>query len=136
MFYRKHSRVLTSVGTRSRTKQEFKQDCDITHILRQFQRTGIITHVQSARPEYTDLPDDMDYQASLAIIEDAHDAFRNLPSVVRSYFQNDVSLFLSAFSDPAQHAKLVEFGLVKQSEPPAAAASNEPGKAGGGGDAG
>lgn len=115
MFYRKHPRVAFSCGDQMLTKQEHKDECDIHRIIKQYQRTGVITHVQSKRAEYTDLPDSLDFQESLLIIQEAETAFFNLPASVRAHFVNDPSRFLAAFNDPAQYDYLREVGLVRPS---------------------
>lgn len=130
MFYRDHDRVTKDCGSVMITKQSHKDECDIQRILRQFQRTGIITHVQSARPSYEDLPDSVDFQQALHVLDEARDAFAGLPSVVRDYFANDPGRFLAAFQDDSQRAKLEEFGLVRKRAPapPAPPEGEEPAK--------
>lgn len=113
MFYRKHSRVAFSCGDQMLTKQEHKDECDIHRIIKQYQRTGIITHVQTKRADYTDLPDSLDFQQSLNIIMEAENAFNDLPASVRAHFVNDPSRFLAAFNDPAQYDYLREVGLIR-----------------------
>lgn len=117
MFYRKHKRVTLDCGDVLVTKQAHKDECDINRILRQYQRTGIITHVQSARPSYTDLPSDVDFQASMHVLMQAEEAFSNLPARVRAHFDNDPGRFLAAFSDEKQADQLREFGLLKPLSP-------------------
>lgn len=133
MFYRPHSRVRLDCGDELITKQDFKAECDIHNILKQFQKTGIITHVQSARPTYEDLPSEVDFQASLHVIMQAEEAFAGLPSTVRSHFDNDPSRFLGAFSDPSQADKLREFGLLKPLPPTGAPLASEGSPAASGG---
>lgn len=113
MFYRPHERVTFDCGDEMITKQEHKDECDINRILSQYQRTGILTHVQSARPTYTDLPDAIDFQESLNTLMIAEEAFSNLPSKVRAHFENDPGRFLAAFNDPAQYDQLRAYGLLK-----------------------
>jgi phage internal scaffolding protein len=120
MFYRKHNRVTLDCGTEQITKQSHKAECDIHNILKQYQRTGIITHVQNARPTYTDLPSDMDYQNALNTMIAAEAAFNDLPARVRAKWDNDPAAFLAAFSDPQQEATLREYGLLKPAEGPQA----------------
>lgn len=105
-------RVQFSSGDQLITKQSHKDECDIHRILKQYQRTGIITHVQSARPQYTDLPDSLDYHTALNVMIEAQSAFDALPSSVRDHFKNDPALFLAAFEDDKQADKLREFGLL------------------------
>lgn len=116
MFYRPHPRVRTPVGETSLTRQEHKQECDIHYILKQYQRTGIITHVQTSRPTYTDLPSALDFQESMNIIMAAENAFESLPSSVRDHFGNDPTRFLAAFADPSKEAELRELGLLREKE--------------------
>lgn len=120
MFYRKHSRVTLDCGDVVITKQSHKSECDITTILKQYQRTGIITHVSAARPTYEDLPDNYDYQQSLNLIIQAQDTFAALPAKVRADFNNDPAQFLAAFNDPAKEDYLREYGFLKPKEGPQA----------------
>lgn len=117
MFYRPHSRVTAEIGGPSLTKQSHKEECDIHNILRQYQKTGIITHVQSARPTYEDLPDNIDYQDSLNTLMAANETFSALPAKVRDHFDNDPAKFLAAFYDSKQEDQLREFGLLKAKPP-------------------
>lgn len=117
MFYRPHPRVSEDFSQPVMTKQEFKAECDIHNILRQYQRTGIITHVQNARPTYGDLPDPMDYQQALHIQMEAQEAFAGLPSKVREHFNNDPAELLAALGDPAQRDYLLEVGILRAPEP-------------------
>ena len=61
-------------------------ECDINNILSQFSKTGIINHINQNAAQYIDLPDSIDFQQSLAIIQDATDAFASLPSKVREFY--------------------------------------------------
>lgn len=77
-----------------------------------------MTHVQSARPTYQDLPSDIDYQASLHTLMQAEEAFNALPAKVRDHFANDPAAFLAAFSDPKQEQYLRDHGFLKPAEAP------------------
>lgn len=120
MFYRKHKRVTLDCGDQMITKQSHKDECDIHRILKQYQRTGIITHVQQARGTYEDLPSNTDFQEALNTMMSAEQAFAGLPAQVRRHFDNDPARFLAAFSDRSQHDQLREFGLLKPKAAPAA----------------
>lgn len=111
-FYVPHKRVTLNTGDVMVTKQSHKDECDINRILKQFQRTGIITHVQNARPTYEDLPSDVDFQESLNTILTAEEAFSGLPSKVRAHFNNNPAELLAALNDPAQADQLRDFGIL------------------------
>lgn len=116
-FYRPHTRVTAPSGGDEVTKQNHKAECDIHTILRQFQRTGIITHINQNQAQYIDLPDNLDYQSSLNLLQQAQDAFASLPSLVRDRFNNDAAAFLAAFEDPSMAEELRALGLLKPARP-------------------
>lgn len=128
-FYVKHERVtLDCSNMPSMTKQEFKDECDINTILKQFTLTGMIDHINNSPAQWLDLPDVSDYQASLAVVADAAAAFEALPSKVRDEFGNDPAAFLAAFGDPSKADRLRELGLLNPlpAPSPAPAASPSP----------
>lgn len=116
MFHRSRMRVSHAGGGELVTKQSHKAECDIHNILGQYRRTGIITHVQAARPTYADLPDGLDFQASMNLILQAQETFAALPARVRDHFRNDPQAFLAAFQDASQADTLRSFGLLKEKE--------------------
>lgn len=99
------------------TKQSSKDECDIYQILKQYQRTGVLTHISQQAPRYEDLPDAIDYQASMNLVMEAQATFQTLPASVRDEYSNDPHRFLAAFSDPAQHDRLRDLGLLKPKAP-------------------
>lgn len=122
-FYRPHPRVTLDCGDVMMTKQSHKDECDIHNILRQYQRTGIINHINTNQPLYSDLPSNIDYQSSMNLLLEAQEAFASLPSKVREHFSNDPGRFLAAFNDPSQAETLRGFGLLKPKPPESQAAT-------------
>jgi len=100
----------------SMTKQSFKDECDINNIVRKFEATGQIDHINqaAARGVYQDLPSGLDLQAGLEMIRQAEEAFMALPAAARSEFDNDPVLFVEAFNNPtpAQQERFVALGLA------------------------
>lgn len=115
--YIPHERVTTPVGDRSLTIQSAAAECDINNILSQYRRTGIVTHVTQARPSYEDLPDAIDYQASMNTLMEAQSAFAGLPAKVRDHYGNDPLRLLQALADPREHSQLREFGILRSVSP-------------------
>lgn len=118
MFYRKHSRVSPTTGQHSMTKQSMAQQCDINYILNQYQRTGMISHINSMQPSFEELPSDFDYQSSLNVLQQADNTFSQLPAKIRDHFGNSPLRFLEAFNDPTQEATLRGFGLFQAASLP------------------
>lgn len=117
MFYRAGARKVQHPGGGELiTKQSHKDECDIHNIMRQYQRTGIITHIARQGARYEDLPDFADYQEGLNTAIRAEEAFASLPSKVRDHYGNDPGRFLAAFSDDRERSFLEEFGLLRKKQ--------------------
>lgn len=97
----------------SRTKQSFRDECDINNILRQFNVTGQLP-VGSVQPQYGDFSGITDYQSALNAVMAAQDSFLELPAKVRAKFDNDPAVFLDFVSDEANKDELKALGLLRQ----------------------
>lgn len=98
----------------SMTFQSAAPECDIYNILNQFNTTGIVTHVASGTPQYTDVSEVPDYQAAMEVIMTAEEQFSALPSHVRREFDNDPGKMLEFIQNPDNYERGVELGLFVQ----------------------
>lgn len=120
MFYRAGAiRVQHPGGGPLVTKQAHKDECDIHKILKQYQRTGMITHIARQGARFEDLPDYSDYQEGLNTALRAEEAFNALPSKVRDRYGNDPGRFLAAISSKDERPFLEEMGILKPRPKPA-----------------
>lgn len=101
-----------------RTKQSFKDECDINLIVKNFTQTGEITHVNNAPPRYGDASI-YSFDESMRIVAEANSRFEELPSDVRRHFENSPAKFLDAVHDPERVTELRELGLMAEETPPA-----------------
>lgn len=69
------------------------------------------TRLKAQAGVYQDLPDGIDFQASLKLVKRVQEAFASLPSKVRNRFENDPARFLAFCSDPANGPELVALGI-------------------------
>jgi phage internal scaffolding protein len=97
----------------SRTKQSFRDECDINNILRQFNVTGQLPS-GSVQPQYGDFSGITDYQSALNSVMAAQDSFLQLPAKVRSKFDNDPALFIDWASDEANRDEMKALGLLRE----------------------
>lgn len=129
-FYRPHPRVTFDndlidpktgevIYPPSMTKQEFKAECDINNIIKQFSATGMVRHVsaRAAEGRYEDLPDPQDFQESLAIIQQATEAFMTLPAKIRDRFHQEPAEFLAFVSDPSNIDEMRTLGIANPLAP-------------------
>lgn len=124
-FYRPHARVRYTgelVNSRTgeiftpprRVKQSFVDECDINNILKQYKATGQLKHISAnaASGAYLDLPDDMDFQQGLQIVQDGQRAFATLPAKTRDRFGNDPAQFLAFMADSRNQDEAIALGLA------------------------
>lgn len=104
----------------SLTRQEFAADADINTIMAQYEKSGVISHVNNTPPTYLDLTDVPDLQASIDLIREAEGAFMRLPATVRATFENSAVKFVEFAQNPDNVGKMREWGLAEPEpiEPP------------------
>ena len=116
--FRPHERVLAPVDGVSRTRQEFKAECDINTIMRQYSQTGVLSHVNRAEPRFMDFSNVPDLATSLSFLMQADEAFMSLPAVVRREFDNDARKFVEFAENSENLDQLRSWGLAKPIEAP------------------
>lgn len=100
----------------ARTKQSFRDECDINMIMARWKKTGTVEHMAKNPPTYGDFQTAGDYQQALNSVLEADQAFDALPAHIRDRMDNDQATFMTFMSDPANQEEAVSLGL---SEPKA-----------------
>jgi phage internal scaffolding protein len=108
-----------------RTKQSFKDECNINNIMAKYARTGVIEHGNKHAPSYGDCPE-IDFRQAMEVVLEAQETFAELPAVVRRRFDNDPANFLAFCEDPANRDEAGELGLLKLIEPEPAPSPEPP----------
>lgn len=117
--YGSHLRVQLVKKERSgKTKQSFKDECDINFILSRFRRTRVIDWVSKNPPRYGDATG-YDFQKAMDTVVKGREAFAGLPSHIRSRFANDPAQFLDFVHDEANADEMRKMGLLGPKEEPA-----------------
>lgn len=123
-----------------RTKQSFKDECDVNQIMARFQRTGVLEFRNKFEAQYADVSG-VTFQAAMDTIARANHMFHSMPARVRDKFQNDPGRFLAWIQNPNHADEARELGLMKPKESapvvepaaaPAAASAAASAPAGGG----
>ena len=76
-----------------RTKQAFKDSCDINKILKKAQKTGSLAFAEKYGKQQFGEFENYDLLEALQKVERAEEIFMELPSEVRKDFQNDALAF-------------------------------------------
>ena len=96
-----------------RTEQCHKNLCSIDNIIRQYDKTGLITHLNNAVANYGDFTEVNEYQDSLNLVMEAQDAFAELPSHIRKKFDYDPGQFFEFATNPENKDELIDLGLAE-----------------------
>lgn len=102
------------------TEQSHKKFCDVNHILTQYDKTGLLVHMNRATAHYGDFTQVNEYRESLELVMAAQEAFAELPSGVRKRFENDPGQFMEFITNPANIDEARDMGLAEaiKVEPP------------------
>lgn len=100
------------------TKQSFKDECDINHILRRYQKNGQLPDLIKENPRFGDFSSPHDYQESMNIVAFANEQFAALPAKTRERFNNNPELFLEFVDNPQNNAELIKLGLAHEKAKP------------------
>lgn len=114
-------RGVTKSSGKSRTKQSFRDDCDINRIVKQHASSGMYDHVNNRTATYGDFTAAAELSEALQVVAEASNSFDVLPAEVRALCGNDPVTFLSALADQETLHELVQAGLPMDAtyEPPA-----------------
>lgn len=109
--------VFKNVGP-SKTRQEFKDECDVNMIMDRYNKTGEFPFKEAVPPVYYDFVGMPDLQDALGHLRDADDAFMSLPANVRKEFDNDPVRFVEFATNADNVGKLREWGLAAPEKVP------------------
>jgi phage internal scaffolding protein len=134
--YTKKPRVGISFPGPDRTKQSFKDECDVNRIMARYLATGQLPNMAEIEPQYLDVTG-LDYQEHQNFIAGANSLFHELPSKIRARFSNSPGEFLDFCSQEKNRPEMAEMGLLRpivaapipaptMATPAAPAASPEP----------
>lgn len=96
---------------KTRTKQEFAEECDINTIINRF-GLGYEPPVNLHVPMQGDFTEALDFRESLDLVRAADAAFMEMSAEVRKRFDHDPVKFVEFFSQAANREEGVKLGLV------------------------
>jgi len=96
----------------SATKQSMKEECDINGIMKRFEKTGVLVHVEKRQAYFDDVSTVPDFAQAVAVVEKAREMFMSLPATIRREFDNDPASYVAFCADPANLDKMRELGIA------------------------
>lgn len=106
--------VVDCSNDKIRTKQSFKKETDINHIVARFVKTGIITPEALAKRQgtFADVSAIGDFQECQNQIREAHAAFMTLSPDLRARFDNQPAKLLDFMADTDNRDEAIELGII------------------------
>jgi len=92
-------------------QQNFKDECDINYIVRQFGLTGELPG-KPMSPQYGDFTGVLDYHSAVNAVLAAQDDFMELPAQLRSRFNNDPAELIDFLDNEGNREEAIKLGLV------------------------
>jgi len=120
--YGPKSRFRLNFNDPSRTRQSFKDECNINIIMSRYMKTGVLDFVNKHQGQYGDITG-LEYQTAMQQIASAQSLFQELPSNIRSRFDNDPREFLEFVHDPDNASEMHELALMRPDYQPASLAA-------------
>lgn len=115
--FRQRRRMKIEVEGKSMTEQSHKDSCDINTILRRYQKTGILEHVNKYQGKYMEYPDSTTFHDAMNLVAEANSLFESIPSQIRAEFDNDPSKFIDFMQNPDNREKMEDMGLSSEHLP-------------------
>lgn len=116
---RNRVRVQKEFTEPSRTKQSFKDECDINHIMKKFKKVMGVDYLEKfngyVSGQFGDFSDVADYRSAIEQVRRAESVFMALPAIVRKRFENDPAQFLDFCHDPKNLDEMISMGLANKS---------------------
>lgn len=117
--YMFHERVFTDVSGLSRTKQNFKDECDINVIMRRYETHGVLPAFNQREGRFMDTTV-FHFQDAQQVVAAAKSAFEELPARLRDRFKNDPSQLIEFLNDERNRDEAIKLGLVNPTPLPPA----------------
>lgn len=109
MYYRENGGIFYPEFGPGRTKQAFKDQCDINKMLKKAQVQGSIAHLlKYPEAAYGEFDGEFDLLTAYGKIEKAKEIFEDLPSEIRREHNNNPLQFVSWVNAPENRGKLAE----------------------------
>lgn len=122
------TRIQKTFSLPSRTKQSFKDECDVNKIMQRFKKTMGAEYLSRFNGytggQFGDFSMVSDYRSAIEQVSQAKGVFEALPAKVRSRFGNDPAEFLDFVQNPKNVDELVNLGLATKRAPSQTAPSS------------
>lgn len=104
----------------SLTQPQFEKDCDINHIMKKYELTGVLPQ-GGRKPIFDDVSvvSSTSYIDAINIVNEIDTLFDDLPASTRERFKNNPAELLGFLSDTKNRPEAIALGLISGEKTPA-----------------
>lgn len=113
-----HLRPRTVITGPSATRQEHKNECQISTIIDKYRRTGQLTHVREHLGSYLDVSELPDFTRMMDIRAKAAEQFELLPAHIRESLGNDPAVYVDFMATATDDEFRAVMGIDRPDTPP------------------
>lgn len=110
--YREHKPVRQAFRLPSRTRREFREDCNVNIIMERFTKHAIPPKQNTVAPRFINAAAIPNLQTAMQIMIEADKAFGSLPALVRKHFDNSPIAFVEYAQNAENLEQLREWGIA------------------------
>lgn len=99
------------------TDQSDAKSADINHIMKVYQKTGVLPHTKAKLAVYVDNTGLPSLEEAHSMVQSAKEAFMELPSNIRKLMDNDPTKLVGFINDPQNQGILIEYGIIDEPAP-------------------
>ncbi len=106
--------VVDCTGDVIRTKQSFKKEADINHIMARYVKTGLMSPeaITLREQNFADVSEIGDFQSCQEQLLNANKAFMTLAVDIRTRFNNNASELLDFVADAENREEAIKLGII------------------------
>jgi len=105
--------VSLTFPTLGRTKQQFKDECDVNLLMARYLKTGILDGSDPSSARYMDVSAPFSFHEAMNFVAEAQGQFYDLPATIRTRFGNDPGELLAFLDNPYNRQEAIALGLVR-----------------------
>jgi hypothetical protein len=94
------------------TEQAHKHECDVNHIVKKYDKHGLISHVSKFEAKFGDLSG-TDFKSMYDKVTNAISMFQELPSGIRNRFDNSPAELLRFMDNPDNREEAIDLGIIR-----------------------
>ena len=94
------------------TQQNHKKETDVNEIIKKYDKTGLIVHINKIEARYGDVTG-LDFKAAQDLVTNSLQMFKELPPEIRKRFNNSPMELYEFMENEGNRDEAIELGLIK-----------------------